>query len=82
LRLLEKDHVLLSMSAVGRCYDNAMQESFWGTLKTECADRPFPSRAAARQAIFEYIEVWYNRQRRHSALGYLSPCAFEQLARP
>lgn len=82
LRLLEKDRVVLSMSDVGRCYDNAMQESFWGTLKTECADRPFPSRAAARKAIFEYIEVWYNRQRRHSALGYLSPCAFEQLACP
>ncbi len=81
LRLLEQDQVILSMSDVGRCYDNAMQESFWGTLKTECADRPFPSRAAARQAIFEYIEVWYNRQRRHSALGYLSPAAFEQLAR-
>ena len=57
LRLLEQDQVILSMSDVGRCYDNAMQESFWGTLKTECADRPFPSRAAARQAIFEYIEV-------------------------
>ena len=82
LRLLEKDEVVLSMSDVGRCYDNAMQESFWGTLKTECADRPFPSRAAARQAIFEYIELWYNRQRRHSALGYLSPAEFEQLHRP
>lgn len=82
LRLLEKEHVILSMSAVGRCYDNAMQESFWGTLKTECADQPFPTRAAARTAIFEYIEIWYNRQRRHSALGYLSPCAFERLARP
>lgn len=82
LRLLEKEHVILSMSAVGRCYDNAMQESFWGTLKTECADQPFPTRAAARTAIFEYIEIWYNRQRRHSALGYLSPCAFELLARP
>ena len=73
LRLLEKDQVVLSMSDLGRCYDNAMQESFWGTLKTKCADRPFPSRAAARKAIFEYIEVWYNRQRRHSALGYLQP---------
>jgi transposase InsO family protein len=82
LRLLEKDQVILSMSDVGRCYDKAMQESFWRTLKTECADRPFPSRAAARKAIFEYIEVWYNRQRRHSALGYLSPAAFEQLACP
>ena len=68
------------MSAVGRCYDNAMKESFWATLKRECADHTFHTRALARQAIFEYIEVWYNRQRRHSALGYLSPCAFEQLA--
>ncbi len=82
LRLLQNDQVTLSMSDVGRCYDNAMQESFWGTLKTECADRPFPTRAAARKAIFEYIEVWYNRQRRHSALGYLSPAEFEQLACP
>lgn len=79
LHLLEQDEVIVSMSDVGRCYDNAMQESFWGTLKTECADRPFPSRAAARQAIFEYIELWYNRQRRHSALGYLSPAQYEQL---
>lgn len=70
------------MSAVGRCYDNAMQESFWGTLKTECADRPFPTRAAARRAIFAYIEIWYNRQQRHSALGDLSPAQYEQRARP
>lgn len=82
LNLLERDHVLVSMSGTGRCYDNAMQESFWGTLKTECADRPFPSRAAARRAVFEYIETWYNRQRRHSALGYLSPAQYEQLAAP
>lgn len=82
LKLLEKAEVQISMSAVGRCYDNAMQESFWATLKTECVDRPFPSRAAARKAVFEYIELWYNRQRRHSALGYLSPAQFEQLACP
>jgi len=82
LRLLETAEVQISMSAVGRCYDNAMKESFWARLKTECADRPFPSRAAARKAIFEYIEIWYNRQRRHSALGYLSPAQFEQLASP
>jgi putative transposase len=82
LKLLEAADVQVSMSAVGRCYDNAMQESFWGTLKTECADRPFPSRRAARRAIFEYIEIWYNRQRRHSALGYLSPAQYEQLHRP
>ena len=82
LKLLEATAVQISMSDVGRCYDNAMKESFWGTLKTECADRPFVSRAAARQAVFEYIEIWYNRQRRHSALGYLSPADFEQLACP
>lgn len=80
LALLEKAHIRVSMSAVGRCYDNAMKESFWATLKRECADHTFQTRALARQAIFEYIEVWYNRQRRHSALGYLSPCTFEQLA--
>ncbi len=80
LALLEKAHIQVSMSAVGRCYDNALKESFWATLKRECADHTFPTRALARHAIFEYIEVWYNRQRRHSALGYLSPCAFEQLA--
>jgi putative transposase len=80
LALLEKAQVQVSMSAVGRCYDNAMKESFWATLKRECADHTFQTRAFARQAIFEYIEIWYNRQRRHSALGYLSPCAFEQLA--
>jgi transposase InsO family protein len=82
LNLLETAEVQISMSAVGRCYDNALKESFWGRLKTECADRPFPSRAAARKALFEYIEIWYNRQRRHSALGYLSPCQFEALACP
>lgn len=80
LKLLENAAVQVSMSDVGRCYDNAMQESFWGTLKTECADRPFASRATARQALFEYIEIWYNCQRRHSALGYLSPAEFEQQA--
>jgi len=73
LRLLEKDHVILSMSDVGRCYDNAMQESLWGTLKTECADRPFATRAQARTTIFEYIEVFYNRHRRHSSVGYRTP---------
>ncbi len=80
LALLEKAQVQVSMSAVGRCYDNAMKESFWATLKRQCADHAFPTRAFARQTIFEYIDVWYSRQRWHSALGYLSPCAFEQLA--
>jgi transposase InsO family protein len=69
----------LSMSRVGNCYDNAVVESFFGTLKTECVTAPFATRAQARTTIFEYLEVWYNRQRFHSSLGYLSPVDFEQL---
>lgn len=76
--LLDAHHIEASMSRAGNCYDNAMQESFFATLKTECADKPFPTRAAARTAIFDYIEVFYNRQRLHSSLGYLSPADFEQ----
>lgn len=76
--LLEAHHVTVSMSATGNCYDNAMKESFFATLKTECASQPFATRAQARTAVFEYIEVFYNRQRLHSALGYLSPEQFEQ----
>jgi putative transposase len=68
----------LSMSGAGNCYDNAVAESFFGTLKTECVRGPFPTRAEARTTIFEYVEVWYNRQRLHSTLGYLSPVDFEQ----
>ena len=67
-----------SMSRVGNCYDNAVAESFFGTLKTECVTRQFATHAQARTTIFEYIEVWYNRQRLHSSLGYLSPMEFEQ----
>jgi len=69
----------LSMSGAGNCYDNAVMESFFGTLKTECVTGAFPTRALARTTIFEYIEVWYNRQRLHSTLGYHSPVDFEQL---
>lgn len=68
----------VSMSRVGNCYDNAVMESFFATLKAECAAQPFTSRAQARSAIFEYIEAWYNRQRLHSTLGYRSPLEFEQ----
>ena len=68
----------LSMSGVGNCYDNAVIESFFGTLKTECVTRPFSSCAQARTTIFEYMEVWYNRQRLHSTLGYHSPVDFEK----
>lgn len=67
-----------SMSRVGNCYDNAVAESFFGTLKAECVTSQFATRTQARTTIFEYIEVWYNRQRLHSSLGYLSPVEFEQ----
>ena len=80
LTLLAQQHIQVSMSGAGNCYDNAMMESFFATLKTECVTERFETRQQARQTIFEYIEVWYNRCRRHSALGYLSPEQFEQLA--
>jgi putative transposase len=67
-----------SMSRVGDCWDNAVAESFFATLKRELADdADWATRDEARTAVFEYIEVWYNQQRRHSSLGYLSPAAFE-----
>lgn len=68
----------VSMNGVGNCYDNAVMESFFGTLKMECASQRFASRKEARQAIFEFIEIWYNRQRLHSSLGYFSPAEFER----
>ena len=71
----------VSMSRVGNCYDNAVMESFFGTLKAECATQQFATRAQARTAIFEYIEAWYNRERLHSSLGYLSPIEFELKSR-
>lgn len=79
-RLLRERRIRVSMSGAGNAYDNALMESFFATLKTECVDRRrFDTRAQARLQLFEYIEVWYNRQRRHSALGYLNPVLFEQL---
>ena len=67
-----------SMSRKGNCYDNAVAESFFHTLKTEHVyEYRYESRAEARQSIFEYIEMFYNRQRRHSALGYRSPVSYE-----
>jgi transposase InsO family protein len=74
-------HCQVSMSRTGNCFDNAAMESFFSTLKTECADRQFETQAQARTAIFEYIEAWYNRQRLHSSLGYLSPAEFERKSR-
>jgi putative transposase len=66
-----------SMSRAGNCYDNAVMESFFASLKAECATQSFATRAQARRAIFEYIEGWYNRRRLHSSLGYRSPLEFE-----
>ena len=74
--LLSAHGIACSMSRKGNCYDNAVMESFFGTLKTEL-DEPMPTRAAARLSLFEYIEVFYNRQRLHSTLGYVSPAAYE-----
>jgi putative transposase len=77
--LLKEHQAVQSMSGKGNCYDNAVSESFFGTLKTELVyPTRFSTRAEARAAIFDYIEVFYNRQRRHSALGYLSPIEFER----
>jgi putative transposase len=77
-RLLASHGVAVSMSRPGDCYDNAALESFWGTLKTELVHHErFATRDQARRAIFEYIEVFYNRRRLHSTLGYLSPEQFE-----
>lgn len=70
--------VVPSMSRKGNCYDNAMMESFWSTMKRELVHRCcFATRAQARAAIFEWIEIFYNRVRFHSALGYQSPVDFE-----
>jgi putative transposase len=78
-RALLADHrVIASMSRKGNCYDNAAMEAFWSTLKNELVHRcRFATRAEARTAIFDYIEGFYNRSRRHSALGYKSPLAYE-----
>jgi transposase InsO family protein len=71
--------LVCSMSRSGDCYDNAMAESFFATLKAELLDaRAWPTRTAARTAIFEWLEIWYNRQRRHSGLNYQPPVAFEE----
>jgi putative transposase len=78
-RRLRASGIAASMGSVGDCYDNAMAESFFATLETELIDRTTWGTADdARLAVFDYIEVFYNRQRRHSALGFLSPAEFER----
>jgi putative transposase len=78
-RLLKDNNLLCSMSRKGECHDNAVAESLFGTLKTELVDdEDYHTRAEAKQSLFEYIEVFYNRQRRHSYLGYVSPVEYER----
>lgn len=77
-RRLEQLGMIVSMSRKGHCWDNAPVESFFDSLKTEIDQGIFHSRAAAKAAVFDYIEVFYNRKRRHSSLGYRSPARFEK----
>lgn len=77
-RLLESHGMEVSMSGKGDCWDNAVMESFWSTLKNELVNHErYATRDEARRSIFEYVEVFYNRQRLHSSIGYQSPEAFE-----
>lgn len=78
-RLLSEEGITCSMSEVGQCWDNAPVESFFGRLKCELApDELFATRDQARAELFEYLEVFYNRVRRHSSLGFLSPVDYER----
>jgi transposase InsO family protein len=80
-RLLERHDITCSMSRRGNCWDNAAMESFFASLKKELIhDEDYQTRQEARACVFEYIEVFYNRVRRHSALGYQSPVEYEQVA--
>ena len=80
---LAASHLRQSVGRPGTCWDNAVAESFFATLKTELLHRhPWPTRQQAGTAIFEYVEAFYNRQRRHSTLGYLSPAEFEARYHP
>lgn len=76
--LLAQHRITVSMSRTGNCYDNAVMESCFRTLKAECVDlHVFRSHSHAQSLIFEFLEVYYNRQRLHSTLGYCTPAAFE-----
>jgi putative transposase len=79
-KLLKNYGIIQSMSSSGNCYDNAITESFFHTLKTELTYwENYQSREEAKRSLFNYIEIFYNRQRLHSALGYLSPVEFEEI---
>jgi putative transposase len=76
---LEEQKAIVSMSRKGNCWDNAPAESFFATAEIELIeDANWDTRAEARSAIFDFLEVWYNRQRRHSSLGYLTPAEFDE----
>jgi putative transposase len=77
--VLDAHGLTCSMSRTGDCYDNAVMEAFFSTVKTELADR-FESHGDAKMQLFDYIEVFYNQGRRHSTIGYISPAAFERAA--
>jgi putative transposase len=79
-RRLDAHGITCSMSRKGNCYDNAVMEAFFSTVKSELADR-FESCDHAKRELFDYIEVFYNQRRRHSTIGYVSPAVFEQRAR-
>jgi putative transposase len=79
-QLARDNGVQLSVGRTGVCWDNAVAESFFATIKRELIEtRPWPTRAGLRRAVFDYIEGWYNTRRRHSSLGYKSPAAFEAI---
>lgn len=78
-QLLRRHGVVASMSRSGNCYDNAKMESFWATMKTELINgQVYATRAEAKSVLFRYIEIFYNRQRLHGALGFYSPVDFER----
>lgn len=79
---LEQAGMIVSMSRKGNCWDNAVMESFFGSLKEECVGSTvYPSHEYARGSLFEFLEVYYNQQRRHSSLDYVSPLTYEQRAK-
>ena len=80
--LLAKHEMIRSLSRPRQCWDNAVAESFFASLKLECIYRQaLPTRTHARRAVFDYIEVFFNRRRLHSSLGYLTPAAYENKIR-
>ncbi len=79
-KLLQENGISCSMSRRGNCWDNAAMESFFHSMKTECVNHEnFKTRDEAKKTIFDYIEVFYNKQRRHSFLNYMSPAKYEEL---